>query len=99
MSLQPRDVLLHLPAQLAFDRVVLVEQRGHAGDFVFAQLAGVRLRVDARLVAQLAGRRRPDAVQVRQRDDRRPVVGNVDTQETRHTELLSMRSSSDAATI
>ena len=39
---QARNVLRHLPAKLAFDRVVLVEQCGDARDFVFAKLAGVR---------------------------------------------------------
>ena len=74
MSSQPRDVLGHLPAKLTFDRVVLVQQRRHARDFVFAQFAGAGLRIDARLVAQLAGNLRADAVQVRQRNDRRPIV-------------------------
>ena len=85
--LQARNVLSHLPAKLAFDDVVLVQQRGEAGHFVLAQLAGVGLRVDARLVAQLAGRLRADAVQVRQRDDRRAIVRNVNTQQTRHNLL------------
>ena len=36
---QPRDVLRHLPAQLAFDRVVLVEQGRDPGDLVLVQVA------------------------------------------------------------
>ena len=60
--------------KLAFDGVVLVQQRGEPRDFVFAQLAGLGLRIDAGLVAQLAGDLRADAVQVRQRDDRRLIV-------------------------
>ena len=64
--------------KLTFDRVVLVQQRGQPRHFVFAQLAGLRVRIDARLVAQLAGDLRPDAVQVRQRDHRRTIGRNVD---------------------
>ena len=64
--------------KLTFDRVVLVEQRGEPRDFVFAQLAGSRLRVDARLVAQLAGGLRTHAVQVGQRNDRLAIARNVD---------------------
>ncbi len=79
MSRKPRNVLGHLPAKLTFDDVILVQQRGEPRDFVFAQFARVRLRIDARLVAQLAGRLRADAVQVRQRDDRRTVVRNINT--------------------
>ena len=78
-----------LPAKLAFDDVVLVQQRGDPRHFVFAQLAGVGLRIDARLVAQLAGRLRTDAVQVRQRNDRRTIVRNINTQQTRHNLLRS----------
>jgi hypothetical protein len=74
-----RNVLGYLPAKLAFDGVVFVQQCGDPSDFVFAELACVGLRVDARFVAQLAGRFRADAVQVRQRDDRRAVIRNINT--------------------
>src|SRR3954467_14547239 len=62
---QTRNVLRYLAAELAFDGVVLVQERGDAGYFVFAELAGVRLRVDTGFVAQLAGGLGADAVQVR----------------------------------
>src|SRR2546423_369131 len=48
---QARNVLRHLPAKLAFDGVILVQERGDSRDFVFAELASVGLRVDARFVA------------------------------------------------
>src|SRR5687767_57517 len=52
---QSRDVLAHLAAKLALDRIVLVQERGQPGDFVFAEVASADRRVDARLVAQLTG--------------------------------------------
>ena len=91
MSLQPRDVLGHLPPQLALDDVVLVQQRRQPGQLVLAQLAGLSLRIDARLVAQLAGDLRAHAVQVR---SARTIVGrsrDVDTQQTRHGEPSDAR--------
>jgi hypothetical protein len=88
---QTRTVLRHLPAKLTFDGVILIEQRGDPCDFVFTHLASVGLRVDPRLMAQLARGLRADAVQVRQRNDRRPVIRNINTLQTWHTWLLDAR--------
>jgi hypothetical protein len=76
---QPRDVLAKLSPQLALDDVVLVEQGRQSGQFILAQVAGPDGPVDACLVAQVATRLRSNAVQVRKRDGRRPVVRDVDT--------------------
>ena len=82
---------VNLPTQLTFDRVVLVEQRGHAGDFVFVQVAGLGLRIDARLVAQLAGDFGPTPYKYVQRDDRRTIVRNINTEQTRHKFINSSK--------
>ena len=87
MSRRPRDVLATLPTQLTFDHVVLVEQGRQPRQLVLVQFASPGLRIDARLVAQLARDLRTHAVQVRQRDDRRPIVRNVNTQQTRHSSI------------
>jgi hypothetical protein len=88
---------LDLATELAFDGVVFVEQRGDAGDFVFAELAGMGLRVHSSLVTKLAGGLGTDSVQVRERDDRRTVVRDVDTLQTRHALLLRRGTHHDMA--
>src|SRR4051812_40338504 len=59
---QPRNVLLHLAAELTFDRVILIQERGDAGDFVFTKLAGMGLRIDSSFVAELSRGPWTDAV-------------------------------------
>jgi hypothetical protein len=84
---ETRDVLIDFAAELTFDRVVFVQQRGDARDFVFAELAGMSLRIDAGLVAKFASGFWTDAVEVRQRNDRWTITRDINTQQTRH-ELL-----------
>lgn len=84
---ETRDVLIDFAAELAFDCVVFVQQGGDARDFVFAELAGVSLRIDAGLVAKFASGFRTDTVEVRQRNDRGTITRDINTQQTRH-ELL-----------
>src|SRR5262249_14182967 len=64
------------------------EDGGQAGQVVVAQFLGSPLRVDVGLFAEPQRQRRPDAVDVAQRDVRRLVVGDVHTQDTRHYCLL-----------
>ena len=78
------NVLGNLPAELTFNDVVLVEQGRHAGQFVLVEITGVAQRVDARLMAQLAGNPRPDAVKILQRIDRLFFRGDVDAEQTGH---------------
>ncbi len=77
---QAGDVLCRLPTKLAFDDVVFVQERGQTRDFVFRQITRTSLWRDACLMAQLPRDARANAVQVRQRDDGRPVVRNINTQ-------------------
>jgi len=76
---KPRDVLRDLPPQLAFHRVILVQQGRHAGQLVLAKLAGTGLRIDACLITQLAGDLRSHAVQVGQRDHRGAIGRDIYT--------------------
>ena len=81
---QPRDVLRHLATQLPLDNVILVQQGRDPRDFVFAQLAGTDMRIDARLVAQLSRDLRANPVQVLQRNDRGPILGISTPSKSRH---------------
>jgi hypothetical protein len=81
---QAGDVLLLLAAERALDGVLAVEDAGDAGRLLLAQLARLALRVYLGLRAQLQRRRRADAPDVAQGDVRRLVVGQVDTEDTRH---------------
>jgi hypothetical protein len=76
---QPRNVLACLTAELALDDIILIKQRRETGDFVFAKFAGSHVRIDPRFVALLPSRLRTNAVQVRQRDGRRTIRGDIDT--------------------
>src|SRR5262249_6122624 len=82
--LEPGDVLLHLAAQGPFDRVFLVEDAVQPVDVVVAQVLGLAVRIDPGLLAQPQGQRRPDAVEVAQRNVRRLFVGGIDTLNTGH---------------
>jgi hypothetical protein len=88
---QARNVLRNLTAKLAFDSVILVQKCGDSCHFVFAKFASMRLRLDARFVAQLASSLWADAIQVRQRNDRWAVVWNINTLQTWHAWLLDER--------
>src|SRR5438445_5059537 len=46
---QAGDILLHLPAERAFHRVLAVENPCQTADVVVGQLLGAALRIDARL--------------------------------------------------
>jgi hypothetical protein len=77
---QSGDVLRYLPAKLTFDRVVFIQQRGHARHFVFMELASLRLRVDSCLVTQLPRNSRTNAIQILKRNERRFVGRNVNAE-------------------
>src|SRR6478735_1165624 len=48
---QSTDGLLHLASKLPFDHVLVIEQRGELGEFVFGQVAGTLVRTDPRPLA------------------------------------------------
>ena len=59
---QSRNVLLNLATELAFDRVIAVDDARHPRDLVFAQALGPRLRVDPGLFQDLRRGGAPDPV-------------------------------------
>src|SRR6185437_7699590 len=83
---QPRDILLNLAAQRPLDRIFTVENRRQTSDVFITQILGTAQRINTRLLAQTQRQRRSNAVDVTQRYVRRFVVGQVNTQDTRHGE-------------
>src|SRR5208282_2528290 len=81
---EPRDVLLNLATELALDHVLVVQQRGQLGQVVLCQVAGSLVGIDPGPNAKLFGEEGTNAVNVAQRNYRALVVGNIDTQNTRH---------------
>src|SRR5262249_36210024 len=81
---QAGDVLLHLPAQGTFDRVIPIENTCQTAEFIVGQFLGATLRIDFRLFAKAQCHRRADAVNVTQRNMRRLVIRKVNTQDTGH---------------
>ena len=79
-TIEPGDVLLDLAAERPFDGVVAIKQPGDAGDLVVGEFLGPAERIDAGLLAQAQRQRRPDAVDVAQRDVGRLVVGKLDAE-------------------
>ena len=85
---QAADVLLHLPAQGAFDGVLPVEDTGQPADVVVGEFLGAALRVDVSLFTQAQRQRRTDTVDIAQGNVRWFIVRDVDTQDTRHDSVL-----------
>ena len=82
--LEPGDVLLNLPAEWAFHRVLPVQDACQSTDVVVAELFRPALRVDLGLIAQAQSDGWPHAVDIAQGDVGRLVGRNVNTQDTRH---------------
>jgi hypothetical protein len=95
---QPGDILAYLTAKLTFDRVVLVQQGGHAGQLILAEVARPAQRVNPRLVAKLPRDLRTDPIEVGQRDPSRFIVWYVDTEQTRHPKLPLSAASTPVST-
>jgi hypothetical protein len=81
---EPRNALGHLPPQLPLHDVVLVEERGQAGQFVFVEFTGRAQRIDSSLMAQFASDPRANAIEILQGVDRLFLRGNVDAEKPGH---------------
>jgi hypothetical protein len=90
---QSADVLRHLASEGAFDRIIALQQRGNPRDLFFVEVAGLALHVDAGLVAQLASHLFAYPVQVLERKENLLVIRNIDTEQTRHSLISSLRQS------
>jgi hypothetical protein len=82
--LQARNILGHLSAQLPFDDIVFVHQRGEPGELVLMEISGNGLGINPGLMAQLASHPRPYTVEILERIDGSLLRGNVDAEQTRH---------------
>src|SRR5688572_6896551 len=74
----------HLPAQLALDRVVLLDVGRQVGDLFLGQVARPQPPVEPQVVADAHARGAADAVDVGERDLQALVVGDVDPDDARH---------------
>src|SRR3954447_13106020 len=74
---QAGDVLLDRAAQSAFDQKALVDQADDLGQFLFGEVLGAALAVDAGFLQHLAAIGAADAVDVSQADPDRLVGGNI----------------------
>src|SRR6185437_14005481 len=81
---QPLDVDGRLATQVAFDSVVVVDRLADVHDFLVGQLVHPAGVVDADLAHDLAGLRRPNPVDVLQRDHDALIGGNIDASDTGH---------------
>jgi hypothetical protein len=79
-----RDILLHGAPQLTLDDKFAVEERRQPADVVVGHLARFALGIDSCLIAKAKSQRRPNAVQIAQRNVRRFIRRNINTEDTRH---------------
>jgi hypothetical protein len=85
---QPSNALLDFPTELTFDREVVVQQRCQFRKLVFREVAGLLGRVNPGALTEHLGQVRTDAVNVLQGKKRALVVGDVNTQNSRHPDDL-----------
>src|SRR5512146_1196798 len=81
---EPLDVHRRLAAKVALDREVPVDGLADVKDFLVGQVVDPTGVVDADFVHDLPGFRRPDAVDVLERDDDALIRGDVDACDTGH---------------
>src|SRR5580658_7105863 len=81
---QPLDVHGHLAAQIAFDRVVVVDDLADAQHLVVGQLMHPPLRRDGELLTDLLGGGPADAVDIGEADRNPLLARDVDASNTRH---------------
>jgi hypothetical protein len=81
---QTANILADFAAELAFNRVFVVQQRVQTLNVVVRQFASPALRIDIQRPSDFDRPMQADPMQVLQGDERGLVVGNVHTQNTRH---------------
>src|SRR4051812_27822414 len=82
---QAGDVLLDRAAQSAFDQKALVDEADDLRQFLFGEVLGAPLAVDACFLEHLSAVGSANAVDVGQADPDRLVGGNVHARDTRHS--------------
>ena len=87
-TLQAGDILLRLTAELPFDHEPGVQMGVQTLNIIVGQFTSATLRVEAEAPTDPDRRRLTHPVQLLQRDVRRLVIRNVDTEYARHTRLL-----------
>src|SRR5690348_8275665 len=82
---QPLDIQVELATQVALNGELAVHDLAQAGDLIFAEVARAPIGGDRRAGEDLVGRRRPDAVDVRQRHPDLLFARNVDAGDACHS--------------
>src|SRR5688572_24305218 len=86
--LEAAHVLRDLPAQLALDDELLLDERGDPAELLVRERLGLLARIDAQLVQDAVGRDPSDPVDVGERDPDLLLGRNVDSDDARHSRLL-----------
>src|SRR5690606_24909495 len=81
---QAGDVLLDLAAESTFDEIILVEDADDLRQFLFRQVLGATVRVDAGFLQDLPAVGRTNAIDIRKAHPCRLVRGDVHTCDTGH---------------
>jgi hypothetical protein len=71
------NILINLTAELTFDDVVVVEQRGQTRDFFLFKVLGANRRINTGLTAKFAGGLGADAIEIRQRNRGGTIIRNI----------------------
>jgi hypothetical protein len=89
---QTRDILGDLPSKLPANNIVAVDNLRNPAEIVFSQLTGLDIFLDSGLFQYLSGGMLTYAYDISQRNPYRLIVGNVNTNYTRHFCSYSNRS-------
>jgi hypothetical protein len=78
-----------LPSQVAFDRVIPIDQLANAQHLVIGQFMYAPLRRNADIAADLKGLGSTNTVDVSEPDRDSLLIGDIDTRDARHLRLSS----------
>src|SRR5580692_4786987 len=84
---QAGDVALNRPPQTALDHVIAIQDGSNPGHVVVAELLCFPLRIDAGLIADADGQRRPDSLQITQGNMGRLIRRDVNALNTGHAQF------------
>ena len=81
---QPGDVLLNISPQSAFHQIAAIENADDLGEFLFGQILGKPLKLDAELLQNNLAVGPTDAVEIGQADPNLLLRRNINTCDTGH---------------
>ena len=84
------NILLNLPPQRAFNCVILIKMVSDAAHFIFGQITGPNLWINAQLIADIDRENATNTKEIGQRNIRWLIVWDVHTENTRHRSSLQL---------